>query len=50
MKRSKPMWSIGSKFPDGSTGRIIGFKCTPPIRYPVSKKTYSKPKKQQQTA
>jgi hypothetical protein len=33
-----------------SNGRIIVFKCTPRIRYPVSKKTYSKPKKQQQTA
>ena len=33
-----------------SNGRIIGFKCTPRTRYPVAKKTYSKPKKQQQTA
>jgi hypothetical protein len=33
-----------------SSGRIIGFKCTPRIRYPVSKKTYSKPKNQQQSA
>ena len=33
-----------------SNGRAIGFKCTPRTRYPVAKKTYSKPKKQQQTA
>ena len=33
-----------------SNGRITGFKCTPRTRYPVAKKTYSKPKKQQQTA
>ena len=33
-----------------SNGRIIGFKCTPRTRYPVAKKTYSPPKKQQQTA
>ena len=33
-----------------SNGRTIGFKCTPRTRYPVAKKTYSKPKKQQQTA
>jgi Transposase DDE domain len=33
-----------------SNGRIIGFKCTPRTRYPVAKKTYSQPKKQQQTA
>ena len=33
-----------------SNGRIIGFKCTSRTRYPVAKKTYSKPKKQQQTA
>ena len=33
-----------------SNGRTIGFKCTPRTRYPVAKKTYSQPKKQQQTA
>ena len=33
-----------------SNGRITGFKCTPRTRYPVAKKTYSQPKKQQQTA
>ncbi len=33
-----------------SNGRAIGFKCTPRTRYPVAKKTYSRPKKQQQTA
>ena len=32
-----------------SHGRAIGFKCTPRIRYPVAKKTYSQPKKQQET-
>ena len=32
-----------------SHGRAIGFKCTPRIRYPVAKKTYSQPKKQQGT-
>ena len=33
-----------------SNGRITGFKCTPRTRYPVARKTYSKPKKQKQTA
>jgi Transposase DDE domain len=33
-----------------SNGRITGFKCTPRTRYPVVRKTYSKPKKQKQTA
>jgi hypothetical protein len=28
-----------------SNGRATGFKCTARIRYPVAKKTYSKPKK-----
>jgi hypothetical protein len=29
-----------------SPGRIKGFKCTPRTRYPVARKTYSRPKKQ----
>jgi Transposase DDE domain len=33
-----------------SHGRAIGFKCTPRTRYPVAKKTYSKPKQQRKTA
>ena len=33
-----------------SNGRSVGFKPTPRTRYPVAKKTCSRPKKQQQTA
>jgi hypothetical protein len=33
-----------------SNGRITGFKCTPRARYPVAKKTHSKPKQPKQTA
>jgi hypothetical protein len=33
-----------------SNGRITGFKCTPRTRYPVAKKTHSKPKQPKQTA
>ncbi len=28
-----------------SSGRTIGFKCTARTRYPVARKTYSRPKK-----
>ena len=42
--------AIAPKLRGKSTGRAIGYKCTPRTRYPVAKKTYSQPKKSQQTA
>ena len=42
--------AIAPKLRGKSTGQAIGYKCTPRIRYPVAKKTYSQPEKLQQTA
>lgn len=42
--------AIPPKLRGKSNGRAIGHKCNPRTRYPVAKKTYSQPKKSQQTA